>query len=86
MRALLSLIAGSMLLNLSAHAVAAAKEIHTTDGLKALDEDFEVPKNPRAWEKQEMEDSLYDENHLNQESRGFEKYPRDYQEKEKLKH
>lgn len=86
MRALLSLIAGGMLLNLSAHAVAAAKEIHTTDGLKALDEDLEVPQNPRAWEKQKMEDPQYDENRLNEESRGFEKYPRDYQDKDELKH
>lgn len=85
MRALLSLIAGGMLLNLSAHAVAAAKE-HTTDGLKALDDDLEVPKNPRAWEKQEMEDPKYDEQRLKEESRGFEKYPQDLQEAEELKH
>lgn len=78
MRALLSLIAGSMLLNLSAHAVSKSKEIHTTDGLKAIDEDLEVPKNPRAWEKQEMEDSQYEEERLNEKSRGFEKRPQDY--------
>lgn len=77
MRALLSLIAGSMLLNLSAHAVSKSKEVHT-DGLKAIDEDLEVPKNPRAWEKQEMEDVQFDEERLNEKSRGFEKRPQDY--------
>lgn len=86
MRALLSLIAGGMLLNLSAHAVAAAREYHTTDGLKALDEDFEAAENPRAWEKQEMEDPEYEKNRGKEESRGFEKYPRDYESKDEVRH
>jgi hypothetical protein len=42
MRALISLIAGGMLLNLSAHAVSAAKNHEKDDGIKFLDEDVDL--------------------------------------------
>lgn len=42
MRALISLIAGGMLLNLSAHAVSAARNHDKDDGIKFLDEDVNI--------------------------------------------
>lgn len=66
MRALISLIAGSLLLNLSAHA---GSNFHrkqkptTTDGSKALDE-----------EEIDMDQET--------QSRGFEKQPQDYEDQQ----
>lgn len=71
MRALLSFIAGTMLLNLS---VQAAKK-GNTDGLKAIDNDLEVPAHPRAWEKQKMEDPNMQ---IGPTRPGFEKNPTEY--------
>lgn len=51
MRALISLIAGGMLLNLSAHAVSAARENEKDDDIKFLDEDVNVNEEDELLEE-----------------------------------
>jgi len=55
MRTLLSLVVGTLMLNMSVHAGSSTRTSNT-EAPKVHDEDLEDEKNPIAWKQPEMED------------------------------
>jgi hypothetical protein len=77
MKALISLILSSMLLNLSVHAGSSSENSDSAEAQQEKAKKSELEKNQDAWEKQKMEEAT-DTPHRKTYYPGFEYNPRPY--------